>query len=614
MKPPAWAIALVLAGMTFVALLPVLRCGFINFDDQVYVTENSHVVGGLTWQNLRWAWTDKSVGYFQPLSWMSLQLDATLGGGNPFMFHWTNLLLHVLSAAVAFLVLSRMTGTIWRAALAAAIYAVHPLRVESVAWIAERKDVLSNLLAWVTIGGYVWYCRAPSPRRYLAVLVPFALGLLAKPMIVTLPFLLLLLDFWPLNRLSEKNKEFTAKARRPRRMEEGRPGELNFDHLNSETPKGEDAVPHSSRSSRLRGGLIPLIAEKLPLFLLALAAGAAALSSQHDSLAMAPWAAYPLSQRLGNILAGYGLYLWKTAFFYDLAVFYPLPHAWTLMRFVQVFAGAIALGGISILCVRQIKLRPWLGVGWLWFLGVLLPVAGIFQSGQQLMADRFSYLASVGLIIMIVWSIPLHTLEFPQWVRGVGAAAMLALLCAASWVQAGYWRDSSTLFTRAIEVTGDNWLAHDQLSIVLCHENKLDEAIEQCAIALRDNPTDAIANLNIGVALSKQKKFGQSIAFFRRSLAARPDMATSHNGLGVALQHAGDIQGAYDEFRQSAALNPEYEAAHSNLGGILAEVGLREQAIAELRLALRLSPDDKLAKLKLNAVLGMKPQEAADVR
>jgi Flp pilus assembly protein TadD len=482
-------------------------------------------------------------------------LDTTISGPGPLGYHRTNLLLHALSAGVVFLVLSGMTGTIWRAALVAALYAIHPLRVESVAWIAERKDVLSNLLAWIAIGGYVAYAKAPSPRRYLLVLIPFALGVLAKPMIVTLPFLLLLLDYWPL----------------------------------------------------ARSGIKRLLLEKLPLAAVALAAGAAAVVSQHRAAAMISVDKCPLAERLGNAAIGYVLYLRNTVWFANLSAIYPLPMQWTVLRAAAAAAAVAFLAAVTLWTFLQRRERSWLLVGWLWFVGVLLPVSGLLQAGTQLLADRFSYLPSVGLLVMIVWSIPaLPTVQF-RWITAGAAALAVCVLSAATWHFCGYWRDGRSLFTHSLAVTQDNWVAHDQLAVGLYRQGDMAQAVQECRLALAINPNDPASNFNVGLFLSGQGKEGQAITQYRKVLAIRPDSFEVRTCLALALQRTGDLQGAYDEYRKVIDQNPNYEPAHNDLGGLLARIGMIDLAETELRQACRLDPDDASARENLVAL--MKTQE-----
>jgi tetratricopeptide (TPR) repeat protein len=553
-------IALGLTLLTFLTFVPVLHCGFIDFDDPEYVSHNTRVLTGLTGENIRWALTTIHAGYWQPLSWLSLMLDSSLFNPTAETFHRTNLAVHGLSAGVVFIVLSQLTGANWRSALVAAIYALHPLRVESVAWAAERKDVLSNLLAWLTIGGYAAYARQPSPRKYLLVLIPFILAILAKPMVVTLPCLLLLLDYWPLGR----------------------------------------------------GGWKKLVAEKLPLFVLAIAAGARALVDQRNYEATLSFTAYPIWPRLVTMADGYVLYIWKMVWFSGLAIFYPIPGE------TRAFPAALAtifLIAVTIWTIAQRKHRPWLIVGWLWFVGVLLPVSGIFQAGSQSMADRFSYLPSVGLLIMLVWSIPAARTRITSAFQIGATAAVLLCLITATWIQCGYWRDTQTLFGHALAVTNDNWLAHDEIALCLSRAGDTAGAVAHWREAARINNSDPTAHYNLGLALSNDGRDDMAIVHFNQAISVRPNQWQTHSRLGVSLARLGKPQRAYDEFKRALELNPDYEPAHSGMGTLLAGLGLLDQAAAEFVIACRLDPNDHAAVNNLQRVRDfIRAKNTADIR
>jgi protein O-mannosyl-transferase len=546
------AVSLVL--LTYVSFIPVLHCSFIDFDDPDYVTGNSHVQAGLTASSIHWAWTATAPAYYQPLSWLSLMLDSSLTGTGPEGYHRTNLLLHALSAGVVFLVLSRMTGTVWRAALVAALYALHPLRVESVAWVAERKDVLSNLLAWLTIGAYVGYARSPGSWRYLLLVVLFALAVLAKPMIVTLPFLLLLLDYWPLRRPMQ-------------------------------------------------------VLEKIPLLIIALAAGAAAVASQDRSNAMAAIGQCTIAIRLGIIALGYALYLRNMVWFPHLAVLYPVLIAWTWRRIALAVGAGALLMAISLFCVARRREKPWLLVGWLWFVGVMFPVSGIFQAGPQLLADRFTYLPGVGLIIMIVWSIPASAPR--RWIVPAAAAVLLILSCA-TWRQCGYWQDSYTLFTRDLAVADDNSIAHDQIGVYLYRAGDMTGAAEQCKKAIALAPFDPVANADLGLVLFRQGRLAEAIDHYRIALKTRPDLAQIHSDFALCLRRSGKLLEAYQEYETALKLDPSYEPGHANLAALWAQVGMFDKAADELRIACRLDPTDRTAQANLSIIRKLERTAAAN--
>ena len=559
--PAACGLALLLILLTFFTFLPVLHSALIDLDDNIYITDNRFVQNGLTLSGLRWAWTATTPGYWQPLSWVSLMLDTSISGPTSFAYHRTNLLLHSASAGLIFLVLFSMTGSLWRCALVAAIYAVHPLRVESVAWAAERKDVLSNLLAWLAIAGYLAYARKPSPRTYLLVLVPFALALLAKPMVITLPCVLLLLDYWPLNRFTQKS-------------------------------------------------ILCLVREKLPLLLVAAAAAVTTAISQRQCHALASFAQYPLASRIGNSFLAYSQYLLKMVWFPDLAILYPIRLDWSWPRIAAAVAAAIALASFTAAAFLARKRKPWAIVGWLWFLGVLLPVCGISQAGPQSLADRFTYMPSVGLILLAVWSIPtLPTITF-SWPRAAASAAVILALCVATQIQTAYWRDEPTLFHRALAVTEDNWIAHDGLAFAAYRAGDLHAMERELRQSLLLNPADAIANLNLGICLSKQGRTRDAVLQYRTALNFVPGMVEIHDNLGVELQHRGHYQAAYHQFVLALDLQPDFQPAHSNLGGLLVQLGMLDRAIPELRLALSLDPNDTLTQKKLDIALSLQNQKS----
>jgi protein O-mannosyl-transferase len=569
-KQTSWQRVCILLGLpilTFVTFLPVLHCGFTDLDDPQYVWQNPHVLEGMTAANIRWAFTATDVGYWQPLSWLSLMLDSTLFGVSAHGYHLTNLLLHCISVAVVFLVLENMTACRWRSVLVAVLYAIHPLRVESVAWVAERKDVLSNLLAWIAIGGYVYYCRRPSAKRYLAVLIPFALALLAKPMAVTLPCLLLLLDYWPLERWKSGST------------------------------------------------ILQLIKEKIPLLLLALAAAVATIIAQYQCDAVAPLTHLSLSTRLVIAMVGYFHYIENMAWFANLTIMYPLPRAWPPML---VLRAAFVLAGITILAVWNRKERPWLIVGWLWFLGVMAPVSGLFQSGPQAMADRFTYLPSVGLLIMLAWSLrEINWNSFRAWKPWLLATVTIAMLCFTTWMQAEYWQDTQTIFSQALIVTDkNNWIAEDELGLTCFRGGDETDAAAFYRAALKAHPTDPVANFNLGLTLARYGKFREAVLLYRTALQTTPAMFEAHNALGEALGIQGDLLGAFTELRRAQELNPNFAPTFVNLGALYMKIGDLPNAVAAFGQAARLNPTDKQAKKELAQAqrLASQAKASADVR
>ena len=541
--------------LTLSVYLPVLRHDFVNFDDNVYVTNSPHVQAGLTWDNLLWAWQANVGSNWHPLTLLSHMLDCQLYGLNPKGHHLTSLLLHLAGVWVLFEVLRRMTGAPWRSAAVAALFAVHPLHVESVAWIAERKDVLSGLFFGLTLGAWLRWTRRPTSGRYAVVLLAFALGLLAKPMLVTLPCVLLLLDVWPLGRLP----------------------------LGAEISWGE-----------ARAALPRLLLEKLPLFALAAAACAVTLFSQQGSLAQL--AAVPLGRRLGNALISYAVYLGKTFWPAKLAVFYPLPYGippW------QAIAAAALLAAITALALWRVRRSPWLAVGWLWFVGMLVPVIGLVQVGRQAMADRYTYLPSIGLFLALVWGTP-ETPETPEITArarlpraalpAAGAVALAALAVAAR-AQVDVWQDSTSLFRHAIAVTDGNYLAHLNLGVGLSHQGRTAEALAEYRRALALQPNMVEAQAALGSLLRRLKRPAEALPHLQRAVALRPDSAGIRLTLASALTDLGRDGEAIPQLRRALALNPRSAEAHYGLGTLLQKRGEAGEALAHYQAALAIDPD-----------------------
>ena len=438
-----------LLALTAAAYLPLRHNDFINYDDPTYVTDNPEVKAGLSVPGWGWAWSNDAAPYWVPLTWLSLQFDAHFfsardGRGAvalcPAAFHADNLAWHAAGSLLLFAAFYRLTGARWRSFLVAALFAVHPMHVESVAWATERKDVLSGFFGALTLWAYVRYRERPGRLRYLGVAAAYALSLLAKPMLMTLPCVLLLLDFWPLARWA--------------------PG-------------------------RGRRALGRLALEKAPLFALALASAAITLSERERHGALVGLTEVPLLARLGNALTAYGWYLSATFWPTRLAILYPHPYRnWSA---AQALAGAACLLGLTLLALWQARRRPWLPVGWLWFVGGLLPVIGLAQGGAQAWADRFSYWPHVGLFVAVSWGLGelAGRVRLPRPARAAVAAAVLGALAALTWVQVGHWRNSATVWEHALAVTEGNDRAHQFLAQAYRHEGRVEEAAEHIEAAVR---------------------------------------------------------------------------------------------------------------------------------
>jgi tetratricopeptide (TPR) repeat protein len=560
---PAWPLCLLLLGLVAWAFLPVLHNGFVNYDDGRYITANPHVQAGLSWANVRWAFESTAASNWHPLTWLSHMLDCQLFGLNPRGHHLTSLLIHAANCLLLFLLLRRLTGATARSFLVAALFGLHPLRVESVAWAAERKDVLSTLFCLLTLHAYASYARAAAappgasrPRAalfYALTLLAFALGLLSKPMLVTLPCLLLLLDFWPLNRLN-------------------------------------------------RSALPRLLLEKLPL--LALAAVSSAITFAVQSSGGATWmmGVLPFASRAENALVSYCRYLGKLFWPSQLSVIYPAAPSWPA---AAVVLSALLLLGLSVLAVRLRRRAPYLLTGWFWFLGTLVPVLGLVAVGEQAMADRYTYLPLTGILIALVWGAHDLARACPRR-RAAGfalAALALAACVAATRAQTRYWKDSETLFRHAVDVTGANYRAEVNLGGALCDEGRVDEAMGHFKEAVRLRPDSAEAHLDLGAALYSARHRGEAIAEFREAIRLKPGYADAHYNLGIALEDGGALGEAIQEYRRAAGLWPDWKVCH-RLGAALRRSGAAAEAITWLQEAIRLNPGDDDARRELGEARG----------
>ncbi len=524
-----WFVLVVLVAVTFALFSPVLSHEFTLYDDTGYVTENAMVTAGFTWRGVVWAFSTTFMGSWHPLTWLSHMADVQVFGVVPRWHHLTNLVLHLVNTALLFLVLRGMTGALWCSATVAALFALHPLHVESVAWVAERKDVLSTTFWMVGIGAYARYVRDPRLARYLVVALAFVLGLLAKPMVVTLPFVLLLLDYWPLDRFKRSAPSVAT----------------------------------------LRG----LVREKIPLFVLAAAASAVTLYAQRVDGNVAELEHLPASTRLANTVVSYFGYIEKTVWPRGLAVFY--PHPATLpggLSGWEVAASGVALLAISGVILWAGVRRRYLHVGWLWFLGTLVPVIGLVQVGHQGMADRYTYIPLIGLFIAGVWALADLVDGKParRAALGVVGGCVLAVIAVATWTQVGYWRNTVTLFEHALRVTGVNRVAHLQLGAAYARQGRYDDAAAQYRTALAMKPDSVEANNNLGIVLAQAGKPSEAAASFRAALEISPTDARLHANLARALRQTGAVSEAVDHYRDAVRLDPRAWDVAMNLAWILA--------------------------------------------
>jgi tetratricopeptide (TPR) repeat protein len=531
---------------------------FINYDDQEYVTENRMVQGGLSWEGLRWAFTTFHAANWHPLTWLSHMLDVELFGMDPGGHHLSSLALHMANTLLLFIVLGRMTGAMWRSALVAALFALHPLHVESVAWVAERKDVLSTAFGLLALLAYHGYVRRPAASRYALVAGLYALSLMAKPMLVTLPLLMLLLDFWPLGRL------------RP-----------------THHPSAGGVLFEAIRG----GGITHLIVEKLPLLALSLTSSLITLTAQHS--AMPPYTLVPLVTRLCNALLSYAGYLLKAFWPQNLAVFYPLqvPCQPTLF-----WLSLAAIAVVTALALRCAKRKPACIVGWLWYLGTLVPVIGIVQVGGQAMADRYTYLPLVGIFVMAIWAVDgaAFRTKSGKAVAGTLSALLLTALAAFSWVQISHWKNDLTLFSHAVEALPDNHLAHSILGHTLVKQKRYEEARPHLMLAVTRQGNTVLEHalfFNLGIVEEAAGRPELALRYFLQAARLKPDSYDYRFNAGVLSGRLGDNAAAVEQLNAALRIDPDQADGHYNLGVALVEIGDSERALQHYSEALRLRPD-----------------------
>ena len=565
--------------LTIVAVFwPVKNFRFINLDDEDYVTENPQVLNGLSFKGVTWAFTTMHSSNWHPLTWLSHMLDIELSGLSPGGHHLTNLLFHLANTLLLFWVLKGMTGTLWESGLVAALFALHPLHVESVAWVAERKDVLSTFFWMLTMGLYIRYVHRASLRRYLLVFLSFALGLLSKPMLVTLPLVLLLLDYWPLGRLHWP-------------LEERSHGKTlgNFD-------KG-------------RLGVFRLVWEKVPLLFLVAVSCSLTIWAQRGTIA--PLEALPLGTRMANALISYVSYVGKMVWPFRLAIQYPYPEKFPLW---QLAGAGLFLIGVSFLVIREARRRPYLVVGWLWYLGTLVPVIGIVQVGFQGMADRYTYVPLIGLFIMIIWGGlgPLSQWRYRRMALPVFAALIITLLIVLTRTQLLYWNDPIKLYQHSLDLTERNYHVHYNLGVTLNREGRDEEARAQYAEVLKIRPDHYKALSEMGVILSRQGKYSQAIAYYKEALRIKPDHADTHYNLGRAFFQLGKYESAITAYKEAIRIKPDDADAYVLIGIALTREGRYDEAIASHREAIKIKPNlvDAHNNLAITLALQGRHQEA----
>jgi tetratricopeptide (TPR) repeat protein len=579
-----------LGAVTLAVYWPVVHCAFLTYDDPVYYVDNIHVQDGLTLDGIGWAFRTGLMGNWHPLVWLSFMLDVTLFGHGPAGPHFTNLALHVANAIMVFLLLKTLTGAKWRSFMVAGLFALHPLRVESVAWISERKDVLSAFFGLLSLIMYARYARRvasdqPSPcfgsagkwrvtrtksilsrftfhvsRFYWLALFFFVLGLMSKTMLVTLPFVMLLLDCWPLRRLTMDNLRLASRR---------------------------------------------LILEKVPFFISGFCIGTATFMLHKAFGALTPLATSPISARLENALIAFACYLGRTLWPVNLALPYPRVEHWPL---VVVLLSGLVVMGICFAAVWWGRKQPHIFVGWFWFLGMLLPVSGIIQWGEQSMADRFTYLPSIGLFILLVWIVAgnLQEWQLPKIAVGAGLVAVLVACAVCTRHQLACWRNSETLFRHSISVTENNYVAYCNLGMSAVNQERWDEAAEYFADALlaKTNYTPALDNF--GVTLFQNGRVAEAAVCIQKAIKLDPYDASEYFNLGQVRVAQGRMDEAVDNFETALRLDPDHLKARKNLAAILIRMGKTDDALQHLGLILKRQPHDAETLSNLGSALAMK--------
>jgi tetratricopeptide (TPR) repeat protein len=578
---PVWLLAALLVLVTVALYWPALRYDFVNLDDNVYVTENPYVQSGLTWAGVKWAFSNtQQAAYWAPMMWLSHMLACQLFGLNPWGHHLINVLLHAANVVLVFFLLRQLTGATWRSLFVAALFGWHPLRVESVAWVTERKDVLSACFGLLALIFYVRFAQQQGTRSkqqwtsislilssYCWSLFFFALGLMSKPMLVTWPLVMLLLDWWPLGRVTGDGWQVT----------------------------------------RVRG----LVWEKVPFLALALVMSAVTFAAQKYDDSVVSISALPFDARGANALVSYCRYLKKLFWPSDLAIYYPHPGTWPM--------GKVALAGgllliITALCFAARRRHPFLLMGWLWFVATLLPVIGLVQAGWVAMADRFTYAPSLGVLILAVWGV--NELAGRWRYRAIGLSvagcAAIALCLGITRQQLGCWKDSEFLFRHTLAVAENSYLARNGFGLALDQKGQTDAAIAQFQEAIRLKPDYAMAYNNLGAALDEQGRTDEAIRQIEEAIRLKPDYANAHNNLGIAFLKENRIDEAISQFQEVIRLRPDFAEAYNHLGNTLGRKGEIGEAIKQFEEAIRRQPNFAEAYNDLGiALLGKNRDDAA---
>jgi tetratricopeptide (TPR) repeat protein len=581
------AIYLFLVGITLVVFGQTIRYEFVNFDDDLYVYDAPAIKAGLTKQGIALAFTKTHARNWHPLTTISHMLDCQLYGLDAGGHHATNVFLQIIAVLLLFGVLRQMTGAMWKSAIVAGLFAIHPLHVESVAWVSERKDLLSAVFFFLMVGAYVRYARGPSIVRYVMVVVLFTAGLLSKPMLVSAPVILLLLDYWPLHRLRSKTPEANVR----------------------------ETKEWKTRTQSL--GVSRLIVEKIPLFVLS--AGSCAITFAVQKRASGAIPPLPFVWRVENAVVSYVIYIWKTLWPARLAAFYPHPDdTLSTSGVILALAFLLAITMAAIVCRRQ---RGYLVVGWFWYVVMLLPVIGVIQVGEQGHADRYTYLPQVGLFLLAVWGVG-EMAEHKRSMSRIALAVVGSIIVALAWtafIQTSYWRNSETLWTHALAVTHDNDFAHNNLGYLCASRGKLDEAISHFEAAARIrsqrknkhyNVGSAFVEMNLGDALAQKGESDDALLHYDQAIRLEPNYADAYYNRGNVLFAKDRLAEAIADWEKTLLIQPNDADAHTCIGNALLRQGSSKEAIAQYEIAAALAPEDPHSRINIAWTLATSPDDS----
>lgn len=539
-------LGIILTIITLAVYWQVTQYEFVSFDDNIYVTENSHIRSGITLDGILWAFSTRYFDGWHPLVWLSFILDYEFFGLNAKGYHLTNLILHILNTLLIFLLFSRMTGVIWRSAFIAAFFALHPLHVESVAWISERKDVLSAFFGILTLCAYVYYTEKPDIRRYLPVLLLFICALTCKPMVVTLPVIMMLLDYWPLSRCRSRSES----------------GKNNF--------------------------FLWQLKEKAPFFILSAFFVVMTVYAHPDR----PVRRFPLDDRLSNAFVSFVAYLGKSFWPHNMAVFYPFPAQIPLW---QIAGASLLMITVTLIVFKIARRFPHVFVGWLWYVIMIVPVIGVIQVSNHAMADRYTYLSSIGIAVVVGWGVPalFKKEEHKKKILFSAGIAFLTMLSILTWKQAHYWKNTTTLFEHALNVTEKNYIAHNNLGVILFEKGKIAEAVFHFNKSIHIEPDYIDAYINLGNAYAKQGESGKAFDNFNKAITLNPDHLNNfdaYNNRGIAYARQGKYDNAINDFNKSISLKSDYASSYYNRGVAYANVGQYQQAINDYNKSIAFKP------------------------